>query len=255
MLRLCWVVVFSCLICGLTVSAVETKPKEKQTVSTAAVEADGPLANDRVNVAMEGQPLAMESVTSNTAKINSIKTIVKKESKTVPRKGVVLDKDKSTEKTDQNDAVNLNITSEKPIVEKVNASYIIPEPKKEIVANTSTTLSTTEKSTTELHVAPVREAFEEKANNTISTTRKPKPKPERTIGGNEADEPIPAYPTNKSPLGMPSKIDYIVPVVITITALPLLGVAFYVLYKRGRDYWDKRHYRRMDFLIDGMYNE
>lgn len=205
---------------------------------------------------MEGQPLAMESVVSNTAKINSVKTIAKKENKTVPRKGVTIDQDKSTEKTAQNDNVNLNIPSEKPTVEKVNASSVVtPEPKKESVANSSMTWNTTIKSTTELHVAPVREALEEKVNNMLSTTRKPKPKPERTIGGNEADEPIPASPTNKSPLGMPRKIDYIVPVVITITALPLLGVAFYVLYKRGRDYWDKRHYRRMDFLIDGMYNE
>lgn len=50
MLRLCWIVLFSCLICGLTVSAVETNAKEKvdykQTASTAAVEDNGRIANN-----------------------------------------------------------------------------------------------------------------------------------------------------------------------------------------------------------------
>ena len=104
-------------------------------------------------------------------------------------------------------------------------------------------------------VKPVKEEVAGKVNSTKKPIRKPKLKPLVTKGGKEADEPIPASPTNKSPFGMPRKIDYIVPAVITITALPLLGIAFYILYKRGRDFWDKRHYRRMDFLIDGMYNE
>lgn len=82
-----------------------------------------------------------------------------------------------------------------------------------------------------------------------------KPKPTVTIGEMEADKPIPASPTKTPPLGMPRKIDYIIPVIITIMALPLLGGATFLLYRRGRDCWDKRHYRRMDFLIDGMYND
>ena len=95
--------------------------------------------------------------------------------------------------------------------------------------------------------------------NSLQSSNKPlrkhKPKPRVTVGELDVDEPIPASPTKTSPLGTPRKIDYIIPAVITLTALPLLGITFYVLYKRGRDFWDKRHYRRMDFLINGMYNE
>lgn len=84
----------------------------------------------------------------------------------------------------------------------------------------------------------------------------PKPKPTvTTVDGPEINESIPPSRTKNPPLGMPRKIDYIVPVIITIVALPILGAAIFVLYRRGRDCWDKRHYRRMDFLIDGMYND
>lgn len=127
-----------------------------------------------------------------------------------------------------------------------------------IVANI-TQLNNT--STTVQHVLDMSE---KKLNDTIviSTTppvnkHKPNPKPTVTMGGGSADpnKPIPPSPTKNSPLGMPRKIDYIIPIAITIVALPILGVASFILYNRGKDCWDKRHYRRMDFLIDGMYND
>ncbi|KAL6447485.1 hypothetical protein ACFW04_000007 [Cataglyphis niger] len=84
----------------------------------------------------------------------------------------------------------------------------------------------------------------------------PKPKPTvTTVDGPESNESRLPLRTKNPPLGMPRKIDYIVPVIITIVVLPILGAAIFVLYRRGRDCWDKRHYRRMDFLIDGMYND
>lgn len=92
---------------------------------------------------------------------------------------------------------------------------------------------------------------------TNPTPKKHKPKPTATVVNSRTDDekPMPAMPTRSSPLGMPRKIDYIIPVIITIVALPLLGAATFMVYRRGRDCWDKRHYRRMDFLIDGMYND
>lgn len=91
----------------------------------------------------------------------------------------------------------------------------------------------------------------------LSSKHKPNPKPTVTMGGGAADpnKPIPPSPTKSSPLGMPRKIDYIIPIAITVFALPILGVTTFILYNRGKDCWDKRHYRRMDFLIDGMYND
>ncbi|XP_046748808.1 uncharacterized protein LOC124412730, partial [Diprion similis] len=80
-------------------------------------------------------------------------------------------------------------------------------------------------------------------------------KPTFTIGEGKDDEDMPSTTAQKPQIGVIRKIDYIVPIAITIMAVPLLGVGAFVLYRQGRDCWDKRHYRRMDFLIDGMYND
>lgn len=90
---------------------------------------------------------------------------------------------------------------------------------------------------------------------TASTIQEHKPKPTATVIEPNSDKH--AYvPYIKGPhLGMPKKIDYVLPVIVTLIALPVLGAIMFMVYKQGRDYWEKRHYRRMDFLIDGMYND
>ncbi|XP_050071165.1 uncharacterized protein LOC126559095 [Anopheles maculipalpis] len=51
-----------------------------------------------------------------------------------------------------------------------------------------------------------------------------------------------------------SRREYIVPIVTLIFAIPLLLGLFLLSYRRAKEFWLTRHYRRMDFLIDGMYN-
>lgn len=48
--------------------------------------------------------------------------------------------------------------------------------------------------------------------------------------------------------------EYVVPIVTLIFAIPLLLGLFLLSYRRAKEFWLTRHYRRMDFLIDGMYN-
>lgn len=48
--------------------------------------------------------------------------------------------------------------------------------------------------------------------------------------------------------------EYVVPVVTLIFAIPLLMGLFLLSYRRAKEFWLTRHYRRMDFLVDGMYN-
>ncbi|XP_043265349.1 uncharacterized protein LOC122404974 [Colletes gigas] len=88
----------------------------------------------------------------------------------------------------------------------------------------------------------------------ISLLKEHKAKPTVTVAGPNGDKRPFVSPT-RSRLGMPKKIDYLLPVIITLLALPILGAVMFMVYKQGRDCWDKRHYRRMDFLIDGMYND
>ncbi|XP_068627945.1 uncharacterized protein [Battus philenor] len=47
----------------------------------------------------------------------------------------------------------------------------------------------------------------------------------------------------------------IMPIVITILVVPMFAVIGYLAIKRGQEAWKNRHYKRMDFLLDGMYND
>ncbi|XP_014208897.1 uncharacterized protein LOC106639675 [Copidosoma floridanum] len=241
----CWLLLFLFLLLGITAGDESTKKKEvyyKQSVLTAAASPQ-PVPKEDVKITMEGQ----------TPILNS--KILKK--KTVPRKGVLPEESIESQNKNGTNGTVIDSPSIDP-VKKTNSSVLTELSTHIVVKSTATVTNETTKKPINLHVAPVKEDPQEKepvVASHSSTTRTPKPKPILTIGGKEADGPIPASPTDKSPISMPRKIDYIVPIIITFTALPLLGVTFYVLYKRGKDYWSKRHYRRMDFLIDGMYNE
>lgn len=52
-----------------------------------------------------------------------------------------------------------------------------------------------------------------------------------------------------------SKKEVLVPVAASIFLLPLIGIFIFFIWRRTKEYWDKRYYKRMDFLIDGMYND
>lgn len=51
-----------------------------------------------------------------------------------------------------------------------------------------------------------------------------------------------------------NRSDYIVPIVAVILSVPLVAILISMLYKRGADWWQHRNYKRMDFLIEGMYH-
>nr|XP_050857618.1 uncharacterized protein LOC127067087 [Vespula vulgaris] len=235
--------------------SISTKDSKASVINLVLTEG-GPVSNSLT----VRSPISDQKITAKNNSTTTIKDIfvnknvsqvmtTQKDLPVLDRKKGYLTFDQTTVKdvTVEHDSDNDNINNSK--VENIPIR---------IVANI-TQLNNT--STTIQHVLDMSE---KKLNNTIviSTTppvnkHKPNPKPTVTMGGGSADpnKPIPPSPTKNSPLGMPRKIDYIIPIAITIVALPILGVASFILYNRGKDCWDKRHYRRMDFLIDGMYND
>lgn len=95
-------------------------------------------------------------------------------------------------------------------------------------------------------------------------TKVPVPKKPRIT---EHDETVSKDPDLKKPDPDPkiSNIDtllekkskranYVIPIVAVILSVPLVAIIISFLYKRGTDWWQHRNYRRMDFLIEGMYN-
>ncbi|KAF7418648.1 hypothetical protein HZH68_001301 [Vespula germanica] len=235
--------------------SISTKDSKASVINLVLTEG-GPVSNSLT----VRSPISDQKITAKNNSTTTIKDIfvnknvsqvmtTQKDLPVLDRKKGYLTFDQTTVKdvTVEHDSDNDNINNSK--VENIPTR---------IVANI-TQLNNT--STTIQHVLDMSE---KKLNDTIviSTTppvnkHKPNPKPTVTMGGGSADpnKPIPPSPTKNSPLGMPRKIDYIIPIAITIVALPILGVASFILYNRGKDCWDKRHYRRMDFLIDGMYND
>lgn len=50
-----------------------------------------------------------------------------------------------------------------------------------------------------------------------------------------------------------NRAKYVTPIVAVIMSVPFVAVVISVIYKRGADWWQHRNYKRMDFLVDGMY--
>lgn len=98
-----------------------------------------------------------------------------------------------------------------------------------------------------------------------STTKEPiVKKPKITVHDDLAPKDIPE-PEKPEPDPKISNIDtllekktrranYVIPIVAVILSVPLVAIIISFLYKRGTDWWQHRNYRRMDFLIEGMYN-
>ncbi|XP_049310497.1 dual specificity protein kinase shkD [Bactrocera dorsalis] len=123
-----------------------------------------------------------------------------------------------------------------------------------------------------------------KATTTTTTTTTPKPKkPSITFGlgdfpilpgesnvinamvASSSKLPVandPVVPPNVQPsqelnngFNYYSSRDYIVPIMTVLFTIPLAIGVVITTYRRFRDCWSTRHYRRMDFLVDGMYND
>lgn len=128
-------------------------------------------------------------------------------------------------------------------------------------STTTTTTTTTTTSTTTTTTTP---------STTTTTTARPK-KPTVTSsmakqiegekldmsalnGGSVAPHVLPVQQMSSSLVNR-GENEYIVPIVTVMLAVPLAIAVFIVGYRRFRDLWTTRHYRRMDFLVDGMYND
>lgn len=189
-------------------------------------------------------------------------------SATVDNSGKVTKPQKSKPLSEEKSVSEINVESVDPKTVEGNTSST-----KSIVIN-SPVVSTTNTSTPKTPEISKSNSTAE-VNNT--TTKKPIPKkPLITIGSEglpgagvpdaitpeevlpspstTSDGVVPQFyqSTVNQPKGQPG---YIIPIVITLFALPLLVLIGYQAVRRGKEAWRNRHYRRMDFLIDGMYND
>ncbi|XP_062547682.1 uncharacterized protein LOC134213092 [Armigeres subalbatus] len=161
-----------------------------------------------------------------------------------------------------------------------NASAVVTNSSS--TATTNSTTSTTPPSTTTTSTSTTTTSTT--TTTTTSTTTKPPKKPKITYSVDDEPKLLqaakPGYNTGSTvsdangrlhveePLAelsqeyIPPALmgpprghrEYVVPVVTLIFAIPLLMGLFLLSYRRAKEFWLTRHYRRMDFLVDGMYN-
>lgn len=173
----------------------------------------------------------------------------KNTSKIVSRKGA---NDKSSVKNETVSSTEIMSSNDtKPVVEPSTISSVISNNEKVDTNLNNSKSNITEKQST----VAARKNISPNASVTASTVQEHKPKPTATEVKPNSDKEAFIPHTKGSNLGMPKKINYVLPVIVTLVALPVLGAIVFMVYRQGRDCWDKRHYRRMDFLIDGMYND
>ncbi|KAI8033492.1 hypothetical protein M5D96_013766 [Drosophila gunungcola] len=103
------------------------------------------------------------------------------------------------------------------------------------------------------------------AKTTTSTTTTPKPKKPTSVMSTdkhkEWEKELEQQPVvqelTRSTASLADRGDngYVVPIVTVLLTVPLAIGVMTIIYRRFRDMWSTRHYRRMDFLVDGMYND
>lgn len=105
-----------------------------------------------------------------------------------------------------------------------------------------------------------------KTSKTVTTEKPVAKKPLVTVHDDEADSKnslpnktmaLPHNVMNIDPILSEKKhkrSNYVVPIVAVILSVPLVAGMISILYKRGKDWWLHRNYRRMDYLIEGLYN-
>ncbi|KAH8237754.1 hypothetical protein KR038_011141 [Drosophila bunnanda] len=126
-----------------------------------------------------------------------------------------------------------------------------------IATNTTATAKTTSKTTPKPTKPPVvysmgtHTEWEEKQEPGKAGDKPPMPKPVSTL----AEPVMPQVQELTGTLSDRGDTSYVVPIVTVLLTVPLAIGVFTIMYRRFRDMWSTRHYRRMDFLVDGMYND
>lgn len=188
------------------------------------------------------------SVSTTTEKVIPVSekidapTNITSHKKTVPKKGVNF----TTE-------VQKNVTETKPLT-KQSANVTLAASSTTTASTTTSTTSTTTTSTTTTTTTTTTERIR-KPLFTIASDEEPFAPSNFVAGKGKNSSTLPKVESVKSyDSTKKSGPDYIVPIVAVILSVPLVAILLNAVYKRTKEWWYHRHYSRMDFLIDGMYN-
>lgn len=234
------------------------------------------------SISPESSTAASISVFSDSGVIlNTTKDNESEKSNVKPRKGVYFDPSITTE-TSSNKTNNDVVT---PTADKNDTSYKVSE-KVNDIANKNPPQLLNENSTilasvpifhpignfsakgeaTEVTAAPPKEK-PKKPLHTVSAVddptiekyaSKPHSSPDQShvpsMNIHVVEEPVPAMSQELIPEDQPSFDGYFGYVIISAVVLVFIAIPI-VFGRKIKDHWNTRHYRRVDFLVDGMYND
>lgn len=205
----------------------------------------------KVDILSEGGPIKQTTQTITSPKethpallnldteLSKDKSTVPSNSKVVPRKGVVYE--------DKSHAKQTNSSSSLPTV----ALNTVQTQNNKTLNNSSSTEPSANK-TQVINKKPLvlsDEALAKMPDVPKNDLRVPRIQSSRTtMVADQIQSPSIQVASSSHP-GM------VMPVVITILVVPMFAVLGYLAMKRGREAWKNRQYKRMDFLLDGMYND
>ncbi|XP_023950067.2 uncharacterized protein LOC112054499 [Bicyclus anynana] len=202
-----------------TVPVVSPKPEVKNENHTHNV-LSVPLTHNVSAVTLPSNDMAL---------INLEKTInITKETSVVARKGVNYEETKSHEDT-----------SDIPFINKAN--NVTSKPLS--IHNSTTVLNSTNLPKDMQKIIPHKPLL-------LSAEALAKMDKMNNVNINENGHSVKAHVVKAG-----SHPGMILPIVITILVVPMFAVVAYMALKRGQEAWKNRHYKRMDFLLDGMYND
>ncbi|EDX02811.2 wall-associated protein [Drosophila yakuba] len=211
-------------------AAAENAGKTKNLTSTDTGLPPVPSATSKPAVV---QKVAKEATTATST--TSTSTTTTTTAKPATGSAIVTEGNSSTNGTATSSSNSTNTTTTKT----VNATNIAttPKPKKPPVV-WSTDIQQEGEDMAELEKG--QDKLPTKGGPTQLLTTPPEPMVQGLTGSNLADH---------------GDNGYVVPIVTVLLTVPLAIGVVTIMYRRFRDMWSTRHYRRMDFLVDGMYND
>lgn len=216
--------------------------------------------------------------------LNANKDSESEKSNVKPRKGVSFEPSSTTEissnKTNTNATSDVNAST---TVDKTDKSYKVSEKVNDVenknppqLLNENSTILTSvinfhpigdlpvKGEVTEVTATPPKEK-PKKPLHTVSAVDDPniekyasKPHPDQShvpsISTHNVEEPVPAMSQELISDDQPNFDGYFGYIVISAVVLVFIAVPI-VFGRKIKDHWNTRHYRRVDFLVDGMYND
>lgn len=267
---LVYCILFVPIICSSNVTSnIETG--QNKTIMTNDITKESSFTKTKPIMVTEGGPLILSNQTSilrNDSRSLDLETVDKELKITKlkpiqPRKGVGNPSDEimsnesvSTVPSEMNKNKTLPVKLQKEQNTHETNSSVAHNISRNTINNLTVSAASEQVSSNKVHKKPLILSSEILDRNTKMTKKEDMIPLMKSSSNTLVSDQIPSpYRDVKSYKIATKHPGLVTPVVITILVVPVFALLGYMAFTRGHEAWKNRHYKRMDFLLDGMYNE